>query len=79
AQNLKIDDNNVQARLHQGAGGAYLWIINPTRNDRPVKVSLGSGNFTFAEDIWGKQHVTLNTREISTTVPARDAVVAALG
>lgn len=79
AQNLKIDDNNVQARLHQGAGGAYLWIINPTRNDRPVKVSLGSGNFTSAEDIWGKQHVTLNTREISTTVPARDAVVAALG
>jgi beta-galactosidase len=80
APQLKVDDNSVQARLHQGAGGTYLWIINPTRSDRAAKVSLGPGmgNFTAVEDLWGKRAVSLRGQEVSANVPARDAVLAAL-
>ncbi len=77
---LSIDDRSVQARLHQGSGGTYLWVTNPTRSDRTVRISLapGAGNFTFAEDLWGKQDVVLNHEQIVVKVPARDAAVIAL-
>jgi mannose-6-phosphate isomerase-like protein (cupin superfamily) len=49
---VTIDDKNVQARLHQGAGGAYLWVTNPTNTVRQVKVGLapGVGNYKSGED-----------------------------
>ena len=37
---VKIDDTSVQARLHQGAGGTHLWVTNPTRESRQVKIGL---------------------------------------
>ena len=66
-----MDDNGVQARLHQGLGGTYLWITNPTRNDRTVRVSLAPsmGKFTSAEDLWGKQDVVLNHEQITVIFP----------
>jgi beta-galactosidase len=33
-------DPRVKARLHDGEGGAYLWVANPTRRDLPVQVRL---------------------------------------
>ncbi len=77
---VTIDDKSVQARLHQGAGGTYLWITNQMRNARSVKVGIASsaGNFTSGEDLWGKQPVTLNGQQIAVTIPGRDAAVIAL-
>jgi beta-galactosidase len=77
---LKINDSSVQARLHQGLGGTYLWITNPTRSGRTASISLAPsvGNFTSAEDLWGKQFVVLSHNQINVGVPARDAVVVAL-
>jgi beta-galactosidase len=78
---LKTDDSNVQARLHRGPGGAYLWVTNPTQADQPVTVSFGTGagGFQSAEDQWGKQSATISGGKLAVTVPARDAVVLALG
>ena len=77
---LKVNDHSVQARLHYGLGGGYLWITNPTRSGRTVNVSFAPGvvPFTSAEDLWGQQSVVLSRDQINVGVPARDAVVVAL-
>lgn len=33
-QAVKLDDAQVQARLHRGEGGTYLWVTNPSREER---------------------------------------------
>jgi beta-galactosidase len=77
---LTIDDNAVQGRLHQGAGGNYLWLINPTRKPRTVKVSCAADivKFASAEDLWGRQAVTLDGQQLTVSLPPRDAAVIAL-
>jgi beta-galactosidase len=77
---VKIDDNTVQARFHYGAGGSYLWVLNQTRSEKSVKVTLASslGNFGSGEDIWGKQTVAVNNQQVTVSVPGRDAAVIAL-
>ena len=37
---LQVNDAQVKARLHRGAGGTYLWVVNPTRTARTVKIVL---------------------------------------
>jgi beta-galactosidase len=74
---VTIDDSSVQARLHQGAGGAYLWVVNQTSGSRSVKVGL-SENYQSGEDIWGKQTVAIEGRQVTVKVEARDAAVIAL-
>ena len=80
APQVRISDNAVQARLHQGDGGAYLWITNPTSGSRSVKVELAAsaGNYKSGDDIWGKQSVAIDGRQITVTVGGRDAAVIAL-
>jgi beta-galactosidase len=77
---LKTDDSSVQARLHRGRGGNYLWVTNPTLTDRPVTVTFGRDplNFGSAEDLWGNQGAKVSSGSVAITVPARDAVVLAL-
>ncbi len=77
---LGVNDRSVQSRLHQGLGGTYLWVINPTRGGRAVTVSLAPdiGSFTLAEDLWGKQPIVLDHGQVNVEVPGRDGVVVAL-
>jgi beta-galactosidase len=77
---LTVDDNEVQARVHQGAGGTYLWVTNPTTMARPVTVSLnpGLGRFSSGEDKWGDGNIKVAGQQIAVNVAARDAVVIAL-
>jgi hypothetical protein len=77
---VKIDDKSVQARLHQGAGGTHLWVTNPSREPRQVKIELGSvaGNFKSGEDLWGNQSVALEGQQVTVSVGGRDAAVIAL-
>jgi len=77
---LTVDDNNVQARLHQGKGGSYLWVTNPTRESRMVKAQLASstGKFVTGEDLWGKQRVVVAGQQVTVSVGGRDAAVIAL-
>ncbi len=77
---VKVNDAHVQARLHQGAGGTYLWVTNPTRDTRSVRIRLApnAGNFTSAEDVWGKQQVMLEGQQVTVSIPERDAAVIAM-
>jgi beta-galactosidase len=80
-QQVAIDDTAVQARLHRDAGGgaAVLWVTNPTRTAKTVKITLAGGGFQSAEDVWGGVTISGGGRELTMSVPARDAVVARLG
>ena len=80
APQVTIDDKSVQARLHQGAGGTYLWVTNPTRSVRQVKVGIApaAGNYKSGEDIWGKQSVAVDGAQVTVSVGGRDAAVIAL-
>jgi beta-galactosidase len=78
APQIAIDDATVQARLHQGEGGTHLWVTNTTRADRKVTVTLATGEFTTAEDVWSGVAIAQSGRQFTMTVPARDAVVAML-
>ena len=77
---VNVDDNEVQARVHQGAGGTYLWVTNPTRSARPVTVMLNPdlGTFSAAEDKWGNIDIKLSGQQLTLNVPPRDAAVIAL-
>ena len=73
-----VDDFTVQARLHQGEGGTHLWVTNPTRTPKKVTVTLATGEFKSAEDVWGNAAIAQSGRQFTMTIPARDAVVAML-
>jgi beta-galactosidase len=74
---IKVNEAGVQARLHKGNGGTYLWVTNPMREERAVKIeiALAAGSFTSAEDIWGKKQVALDGQHATVTVQGRDAAV----
>jgi beta-galactosidase len=76
---LRTDNAAVQARLHSGKGGDYLWVVNPSRSEAKATVSLDAGiKFQSVQDLWANRPVTAGARTISVTVPARDAAVVAL-
>jgi beta-galactosidase len=74
---LRTDNSKIQARLHEGPGGAWLWIVNPERTGEAVTVSLpGSlSSMHSATEIWGRRQVSFAGRKLTATVPARDADV----
>jgi len=76
----RINDAGVQARLHQGSGGAYLWVTNPMHDGRAVKIELApdAGSFHSGEDMWGNQRVVVDGRQLTVSVGGRDAAVIAL-
>jgi beta-galactosidase len=77
---LRSDDNTVQARLHDGQGGKYLWVTNPQREARTVTITLPGEwkGVQAGEDIWGKQAVKVGHDAVLVTVSPRDAAVISL-
>jgi beta-galactosidase len=71
---LRMDAPGTQARLHTGAGGSYLYVVNPDRTARKVAVTLGSA-FEGGEDVWGGRKVTVNGRSVEVEVGDRDVAV----
>lgn len=78
-QHVTSSDARVKARLHDGEGGTYLWVTNPTHQPLPVRVSLGAqwGPFQQVQTLWGA-NACLENGSLTLTVPARDAAVLAL-
>src|SRR5205085_727899 len=72
-QQVRSADSNLQARLHMGPGGNYLWVVNPTRGSASTKVTFSAAIpvFHVAEDIWGNQKVSISDREVTVSVPPR--------
>jgi len=78
-QHVCCSDPQVKARLHTGDGGTFLWVANPTRQPRPVRLQLGEswGAYSAASPRWGAT-AEISGRAITLTAPARDVTVLAL-
>ncbi|MEZ4733586.1 MAG: beta-galactosidase [Caldilineaceae bacterium] len=76
AQQIVSSDPQVKARLHIGEGGAYLWIANPTRQARPVRLTLSQawGPFTKCTSLWGAT-AAIEGQTLVITALARDVSV----
>jgi beta-galactosidase len=74
-QQVQSSDPEVKARLHKGAGGFYLWVVNPTRTARTVRISLPS-TFQRAVELWQESsRPTVNGTTLATSVGDRNAAV----
>jgi beta-galactosidase len=52
---MTVNETGVQARLHSGSGGDFLWVVNPGRETRTVSVTLDSARMQpvkSALDLW---------------------------
>ncbi len=78
-QHVRVSDPRITARLHDGVGGTYLWVMNPVRQPVPVRITLGPawGPFSTVRALWGAE-ATVDGRVVSTTAGARDVAVLAL-
>jgi beta-galactosidase len=74
-QQVGSSDHSVKARLHQGPGGTYLWVVNPSRTSRTVKITLPK-SFQTANELWQQSSThALTGTTLSTTVEDRNAAV----
>jgi len=75
-QYVKCSDSRVKARLHDGAGGTYLWVANPDRNPIPVELRLGDmwEPFSSCYSLWGSK-TEVNGNIITMTAEARNVTV----
>jgi beta-galactosidase len=76
---VRCSDPQVVARLHDGEGGVYLWVANPTRRDRPVRLRLGGrwAGLRPALSLWGAE-ATVEGDDMVLIAGARDVAVLVL-
>jgi beta-galactosidase len=74
---VAVDDRRVTARLHDGEGGTYLWVVNPSRQAATVRVEVSQrwGPFRAAHLVWGDAEPHVEGRRIAQSVGARDATI----
>jgi beta-galactosidase len=79
-RHMTCSDPRLVARLRDGPGGTTLWVANPTRRERFVRLELGAswGPYARARTLWGNA-AQISGRTITVTVGGRDAAVLALG
>jgi beta-galactosidase len=78
-QHIVSSDPRVKARLHDGPGGTYLWVANPSRQPVPVRLTFGQrwGPYSSARTLWGAQ-AEVAGRIVTLTAGARDLSVLVL-
>lgn len=79
---LRVSNQAVTARLHDGEGGRYLWVLNPSRVTQHVTVSLAADlePVTGLTTHWGNHPPRLvDTHTIDLTLDSRDGHVVRLG
>jgi beta-galactosidase len=74
-QRVTITDTSVTARLHEGGGGAVLWIVNPNRQPKTVAATVDGGSWSTGRDIWESAPAQVSGSTVRVTVAARDAAV----
>ena len=75
AQSVKVSEAGVQARLHTGGGGRYLWVVNPERRGRTVEVTV-PGPVSAGREIWQKGAAAVRVSGNRVTVEVQDRNVA---
>jgi beta-galactosidase len=72
-----VDNTDLKARVHAGAGGSYLWVVNPKRTPRSAIVTLAPtlGIFRTARDLWQQRTHTVSGDQVHVHVDDRDVAV----
>ncbi len=73
SRHVQSSNDALQIRLHEGADGAYLWIVNSTRSEQVADITVGGRSFGAVS--WGRADAASGNR---VTIPARDVVIVAL-
>src|SRR5262249_413034 len=71
---VRLEAAGLQAPLREGAGGKYLWVVNPERPPRTALVSLPVAAVR-GEDLWGSRKVSVSGRTVQVEVGDRDVAV----
>jgi beta-galactosidase len=74
AQQVTSSDAEVKARLHRGAGGTYVWVVNPTRTKRNAVITL-PGRFSKAVDLWAGSGPVVEGNRLMLFVEERNVAV----
>jgi beta-galactosidase len=76
-QMARVSNDRIKARLHDGAGGAYLWVVNPTREPQNVKITLDGrfGPFARGANLWQRGVPKVTSHAIETSVEDRNVSV----
>jgi beta-galactosidase len=74
-QHAAVSDALVTARLHQGTGGTFLWVVNPTREQKSISIRLDDGGWHSAKDMWEGRAAEIHGDTVRLTIPERDAAV----
>jgi len=71
---------NLVARIHDGNGGTYIWVVNNQMEAQQMTLTLSKkfGPFKDTEILWGKNKPDVNGNEIIVNVPAVDALIVRL-
>ncbi|GLQ56873.1 beta-galactosidase [Devosia nitrariae] len=79
APHVVVSNPALQARLHEGAAGSVLWLINPTRQSQSATFGIGGGHGPLAirDAAWANTGAAFAEDRI--TVPARDVLVLRMG
>jgi beta-galactosidase len=74
-QHVRLSNNAIQARLHDGEGGKVLWLVNPTRETQRSTVTLAGRYRTtrLGEAHWAAESARIEDGEV--VLPPRDVVV----
>jgi beta-galactosidase len=72
-QRVSVTNPLVIARLHEGAGGTTLWVINPTRELQTVSVTVDGAKWREARDVWSNAEPRVHGDTIDITIGDRDA------
>ena len=73
---MHCSDQRIKARLQDGAGGTYLWVANPVRQDIPVRIEIGDtrGPFSNCRSLWGSE-ASVKDRTVELVAGGRDVAV----
>lgn len=72
---IRVSDHAIQARLHLDGTRRVLWIVNPCRDERTVRISLRDGGQPGHLYWAGGQILLADENAIEATVRGRDALV----
>ena len=77
---MTVSERGVQARLHSGPAGDYLWVVNPGREPRRVSITLDGARIAPVKsgmDVWqsGMPAVKANGLTVDVTVADRNVAV----
>ena len=79
-QKVKSSHPSVKARLHEGPGGLFLWILNvgPEEADACIELSSSLGNCGIESVTWGVTSQGIEKNRWVVSLPAKDALVVKL-